>query len=72
MNDLCIEFHRRGHSRLAAAERLESACVPKYGPGAELRLIEGRVHAHAEISTLLHYIHGWASPYISPSGFGAL
>ena len=56
MNDLCIEFHRRDHSRLAAAERLESACVRKYGPGAELRLIEGKVHAHAEISTLLHYI----------------
>ena len=57
MARLCINFHRRDHGRLASATALERRCVPKYDFGAEVQLVDGRVHAESEVSTLLHYRH---------------
>ena len=56
MQRLCLQFHRRDHARLAHATDLELRCMPKYDCGAEARLVDCKVHAKSELSTLLHYL----------------
>ena len=49
-----IAEHGSGPESKAA---LEERCMPKYDSGAEVQLVDCRVHAESEVSTLLHYLH---------------
>ena len=49
-----IAEHGSGPESKAA---LEERCMPKYDSGAEVQLVDCRVHAESEVSTLLHYRH---------------
>ena len=42
---------------MAHATDLELRCMPKYDCAAEAPLVDCRVHAESEVSTLLHYLH---------------